>query len=433
MVKRLIQGILGKKGEEVKAVQGEAEIPDELPPLAEDVLEKSPAAISEPKTEPMNTNAINEVPQELPALEEQMPQKPNESQMNPPLDTVGTLNDLESHSEGIPDAIKMAKLAKMKFADNKPPDKPTSDLSLDLNIQKQHSDYTVTERINASEQPGFFSSVLEHLKKHGGAKESLLAGNLFSRMGNYWEIRKHEIKSGTPLPLEKKIENDLMKKLEELRYLEQKWQIQKLALEEDLKFIHEREREIQSKIKELEFTSNELRLFREVKPEEYFYLHNGVLIKSLHDLIDILEIIDEDTFAFHVTSHKNDFAEWIRHVFKDNRLADSLKSVKSKLDMVEILETIPLMNDEMDQKNRHTITNPKKYFWLSNGAVIRSLYELSDSLKVMDEQTFKLHVTADKNDFSKWVKDVLKNEHLADKLGMAKTRKEMIEILEAFI
>lgn len=411
-MKKFISGILGRKEE---AKESNSEVPDELPPLAEDIVAKASESQKEAKTEFPASKATEqeEVPDELPPLED--PPKSEEI-----LET-GTVDDLDkervddSDKESIPEAIKKAKLAKLK------PDE----------IPMPRDVYTTKERIKAGIELGLFSNILEHIKKHDGAKERLLAGDLFARMDNYWEIRKHEIKAGIQLPAEKKLEEDLVNKLEELKALEQKWQVQKLALEEDLKFIHEREREIQIKIKDLNMISNELSLFRNVKPEEYFYMHNGVVLKNLHDLIDILEVIDEATLSCHVKDNKNDFGEWIRHVFKDNALADKIKNAKTKIEMIEILETIPVIGES--EKPSTVVLSPKKYFWLANGTVIRNIYELSDALRVMSDELFSKHVNENKNDIAKWVNDVLKNEHLSQKLNKAKTRKEMIEILEAFL
>lgn len=418
MVKRFISGILGKKGEEPKA-ESKDEVPDELPPLAEEIIAK---AAAEPKkdlkAEAAAKETEKEVPEELPPLEES-------GMQNKPEDAVaGTLDDLET--ENIPDEIKKAKLAKIRLPESKTP------AEIKEAIQRTKEDYSVRERIKAGAEAGFFSNVLEHIRKHEGAKERILAGDLFSRMGNYWEMRKHEIKAGTQMPAEKKLEEDLISKLEDLKIMEQKWQVQKLALEEDIKFIHEREREIQSKIKELTLVSNELGLFRNVKPEEYFHMHNGLILKNLHDLIDVLEIIDDETLQFHASNSKNDFSDWIRHVFKDNNLAGKIKDAKSKIEMIEILEKIPI-SSEQNAVSPNYPANPKKYFWLANGSLIRNILELSDALKMMDDELYKMHVNEIKNDFTSWIRNVIKNEHLADKLDKAKSKKEMIEILEVFL
>ena len=423
MVKKFISGILGKRADEPKASENQEEVPDELPPLAEDIASQTPP---EPKKEAKTEIAASkdlekeEVPEELPPLEEGLPDKAVESAEH------GTLDDLEK--EDIPEAIKKAKLAKIRV----PEAKAAAETKPEY-IQASREDYTVKERIKSGAEIGFFSNVIDHIKKHGGAKERLLSGDLFSRMDNYWEIRKHEIKTGMPLPAEKKLEEELINRLEELNILEQKWQVQKLALEEDLKFIHEREREIQAKIKELKLVSNELKLFRSLNPEEYFHVHNGVVLKNLHNLIDLLEVIDDETLKFHVKDNKNDFSDWIKHVFKDNKLADNVKNAKTKMEMIKVLETVPVNNEESDVSDRHVFMNPKKYFWLASGTVIRNIYELSDALKIMDDDLFKSHVNENKNDFANWVKNVFKNEHLGDKLSKAKTKKEMIDILEVFL
>lgn len=59
-----------------------------------------------------------------------------------------------------------------------------------------------------------------------------------------------------------------------------------------------------------------------INPEHYFVLKSGESIKSLDELILFIKKIDKKTFEFHVNDKKNDFANWIRYVFKLARLAD---------------------------------------------------------------------------------------------------------------
>lgn len=410
MVKKFISGILGRKESKAEGGGRSEEVPEELPPLAEDVVKASEESKKDKVKAVAKESEKEEVLEELPPLE---------GEQDKSEEIKATIEDLEK--EDIPEEIKKAKLAKTKSV-------TATDTVKDTEEKVQEIKQVYAKDIKV-EGIGFFSNILEHIKKHG-AKERLLAGDLFGRMGSYWELRKHDIKTGMQMPAEKKLEENLMNKIEELKVSEQKWQVQKLALEEDMKFIHEREREIQAKVEELKLISNELSLFRNVQPEEYFYMHNGVVLKSLHDLIDVLEVIDEETFKFHVRNNKNDFSEWVRHVFKDDKLADKIKNAKIKMEMIEILETIPVSSKEIE---KNFFLNPKKYFWLANSSAIRNLYELSDALKLMDEELFKKHVDEKKNDFAKWVNDAFKNEHLAEKLNNAKTKKEMVDILEVFL
>jgi HD superfamily phosphohydrolase len=68
---------------------------------------------------------------------------------------------------------------------------------------------------------------------------------------------------------------------------------------------------------------------------------------------------------------------------------------------------------------------PDKYFWLHDGRALKSLKELSDSLENMPGDVFSHHVTKERNDFSNWIKDVIGDKDLAQRVYSLKTTKEM--------
>jgi len=74
-----------------------------------------------------------------------------------------------------------------------------------------------------------------------------------------------------------------------------------------------------------------------VKPEQYFYVENGVTFKSIKDLALNLDKLPEEIFEGHVNEHKNDFANWIEGVFKNKTLAAQLKQVDDLKDFQIIL------------------------------------------------------------------------------------------------
>ncbi|MBC8500711.1 MAG: hypothetical protein ISS25_00430 [Nanoarchaeota archaeon] len=75
-----------------------------------------------------------------------------------------------------------------------------------------------------------------------------------------------------------------------------------------------------------------------MKPEEYFYLRNGNTLKSIKEFYDSLEIMSDDDFSFHVNDEKNDFANWVRGVFKEKELAEKLFAVKTKDETKKVLK-----------------------------------------------------------------------------------------------
>lgn len=69
-------------------------------------------------------------------------------------------------------------------------------------------------------------------------------------------------------------------------------------------------------------------------------------------------------------------------------------------------------------------------FWINNGPILKNLKDLKNALKEISEETFKCHVDKGKNDFADWVKNVLGDKILANKLARIKTIKTMIKAVE---
>ena len=57
-------------------------------------------------------------------------------------------------------------------------------------------------------------------------------------------------------------------------------------------------------------------------------------------------------------------------------------------------------------------------FWCVNGNVCRNIYELVEAIEAMSEEDFVYHVNEDhqKNDFAKWIGEVLGDSELMKKL-----------------
>ncbi|MBN2422307.1 hypothetical protein JXB41_03705 [Candidatus Woesearchaeota archaeon] len=88
-----------------------------------------------------------------------------------------------------------------------------------------------------------------------------------------------------------------------------------------------------------------------LSPAEYFYMHDGQIIKNPVELPSILEILDDETFKYHVTDQKNDFSNWIKGVFRDKELSDKLANVKTKQ------ETISVINNYLNKNTQDNLPN----------------------------------------------------------------------------
>ena len=67
---------------------------------------------------------------------------------------------------------------------------------------------------------------------------------------------------------------------------------------------------------------------------------------------------------------------------------------------------------------------PDKRFWCQDGRVLKNMRDLEVALNEMGEVTFRNHRNETKNDFSKWVKDVVGDKELSKDLQKSTSRTE---------
>jgi len=74
-----------------------------------------------------------------------------------------------------------------------------------------------------------------------------------------------------------------------------------------------------------------------------------------------------------------------------------------------------------------------KSFITLDGDKIKNLSELSEKLETMQDKVYKHHVNEEKNDFSKWVNDVMDDEELAQDLMGTEKQEAQVAVLKAMI
>lgn len=67
-------------------------------------------------------------------------------------------------------------------------------------------------------------------------------------------------------------------------------------------------------------------------PDLYFRLQNGVKLKGLCDLAEVLPEMDDAAFHRHVSGGKNEFGDWVRNVIGDKTLANKLDLLENRED-----------------------------------------------------------------------------------------------------
>ena len=74
-------------------------------------------------------------------------------------------------------------------------------------------------------------------------------------------------------------------------------------------------------------------------------------------------------------------------------------------------------------------------FWFCNGHIARNIYELANYIEMLDDFGWNYHVNKDrnKNDFAKWVDEVLGDKPLADLLSNIYDKDKYVKIIKARI
>ena len=75
---------------------------------------------------------------------------------------------------------------------------------------------------------------------------------------------------------------------------------------------------------------------------------------------------------------------------------------------------------------------PEKAFWTCNGTIARNIYELVSSIRALNDDGFQYHVNSNnhKNDFAKWINDVLLDQYLAKQLNGVLDKGKYLAVIE---
>jgi len=77
-------------------------------------------------------------------------------------------------------------------------------------------------------------------------------------------------------------------------------------------------------------TATKKQIIKNAKNSEYFFVKDGKAIKNVIELSNELDKMTDDIFMYHVNDIKNDFANWIKDIFKEEKLAKELFKTTNK-------------------------------------------------------------------------------------------------------
>ena len=192
--------------------------------------------------------------------------------------------------------------------------------------------------VKKSERPSFFEDLEKRLGDKRAEVDRQLSFDLLDMMKRFHVARSR----GEHFFFhEQELEDVLYKKLLHLKELEEEWVIRAREVNVARDLLSEKEVEIErvsNDLKSLLRKADRFKLFnRVVSHDVAFRLVSGKLLLSLNDLLHELQVMDEEVFRHHVFSGKNDFADWVLHVFHDGKLASLIRSCEDRSSLIKLL------------------------------------------------------------------------------------------------
>jgi len=93
------------------------------------------------------------------------------------------------------------------------------------------------------------------------------------------------------------------------------------------------------------------------------------------------------------------------------------------------------MAEKLKQEAKRILADvPEEYvFRCCDGKILRNMKEFGDALSAMTHETYVFHANTEKNDFTNWVRDVIKDDILAKDLQKATNRTQAAKLVASRI
>jgi len=91
------------------------------------------------------------------------------------------------------------------------------------------------------------------------------------------------------------------------------------------------------------------------------------------------------------------------------------------------METVKIQIKETIEDIKRVLNDvpPEKSFWVNNGVIVKNIQELPGVIEKMSKRVFRYHVNKEKNDFVKWIDEVIGDKGLAKSLSRVRKKESV--------
>ena len=189
---------------------------------------------------------------------------------------------------------------------------------------------------------GYFSEIKHYIsnKDFKEISEDILKKDFLTGMKDYHDQKAQ----GKPYYLHHHdLQDKLESKMSSLMQKEQEWHELKRTVEEAERKKKALEKDIDADAQELKELFRLIRinsvLEKPVQEGQQFVLRSGPKLGSLNDLRKTLNYISDEEFSHHVTEDRNDFASWADVAIGLPLVANQMRELKKKQDLIDFLSS----------------------------------------------------------------------------------------------
>ena len=93
-------------------------------------------------------------------------------------------------------------------------------------------------------------------------------------------------------------------------------------------------------------------MIKNCRPEKVFWLRDGRTLKNITEMLNALKKMDDGLFKYHVNEQKNDFANWIKDIFKQVELAQKIAPILEKGTYIAMIEETITPKKKVSKKKK---------------------------------------------------------------------------------